>query len=140
VFSDGTTIVSKLIEGTYPDWQRMVAGLPASVCATVDKDQLEAVLARMAPIVNRTTHNVTLTIAPDLLTLTAASAEAGDIHEEIGCEADGTWSGSVQSQYLAVTLAAVPSDTIDMLVGSGMALIVHPHGRRDPRFMLALRR
>jgi DNA polymerase-3 subunit beta len=139
-FADGTTILSKLIEGTYPDWRRMVAGVSTGVCAIVDKDALEATLARIAPIVNRTTHSVTLTIAPDLLTLTAASPEAGDIHEEIACEADGTWSGDMQSVHLATTLASVPADTVDILVGTGMAMFVHPHGRRDPMFLMALRR
>ena len=103
-FKVGTvTLTSKLIDGTFPEYERVIPRDNDKVLRVGKKDFSDAV-ARVAAISSERSRPVKMTIAQDLLTLSAASPEQGTASEEL--DADRVKYGSdpieigFQARYL----------------------------------------
>ncbi|MCS6854796.1 MAG: DNA polymerase III subunit beta, partial [Elioraea sp.] len=82
-FAFGTvTLTSKLIDGTFPDYERVIPRDNDKRLRIAKKDFAEAV-DRVAAISTERSRPVKLAIARDGLTLSAASPETGRTEEEI---------------------------------------------------------
>ena len=82
-FKLGTvTLTSKLIDGTFPEYERVIPRDNDKVLRVGKKDFSDAV-ARVAAISSERSRPVKLSLARDLLTLSAASAEQGSATEEL---------------------------------------------------------
>ncbi len=82
-FSIGTvTLTSKLIEGTFPDYERVI---PANNdrLMQVDRKSLCEAVDRVATIATEKTRAIKLAIGPGSLVLSATSPEAGSAMEEL---------------------------------------------------------
>src|SRR5271155_1092263 len=81
-FKVGTiTLTSKLIDGTFPEYERVIPKDNDKVLRVGKKDFAEAV-ARVAAISSERSRPVKLSLARNLLTLSASSAEQGSAAEE----------------------------------------------------------
>jgi DNA polymerase-3 subunit beta len=82
-FKLGTvTLTSKLIDGTFPEYERVIPRDNDKVLRVGKKDFSDAV-ARVAAISSERSRPVKLSLTRDLLTLSAASAEQGSATEEL---------------------------------------------------------
>ena len=97
------TLTSKLIDGTFPEYERVIPRDNDKVLRVGKKDFSDAV-ARVAAISSERSRPVKMTLATDLLTLSAASPEQGTASEEL--DADRVKYGSepleigFQARYL----------------------------------------
>jgi DNA polymerase-3 subunit beta len=82
-FKVGTiTLTSKLIDGTFPEYERVIPRDNDKVLRVGKRDFSEAV-GRVAAISSERSRPVKLSLARDLLVLSAASAEQGSASEEL---------------------------------------------------------
>jgi DNA polymerase-3 subunit beta len=79
------TLTSKLIDGTFPEYERVIPRDNDKVLRVGKKDFADAV-ARVAAISAERSRPVKLSLARDLLVLSAASAEQGSATEELDGE------------------------------------------------------
>lgn len=76
------TLTSKLIDGTFPEYERVIPKDNDKVLRVGVKDFSDAV-ARVAAISSERSRPIKMSLAPDLLTLSAASPEQGTASEEL---------------------------------------------------------
>jgi DNA polymerase III subunit beta len=82
-FKLGTvTLTSKLIDGTFPEYERVIPRDNDKILRVGKKDFADAV-ARVSAISSERSRPVKLSLQRDLLTLSAASAEQGSANEEL---------------------------------------------------------
>ena len=79
------TLTSKLIDGTFPEYERVIPRDNDKVLRVGKKDFADAV-ARVAAISSERSRPVKLSLARDLLVLSAASAEQGSATEELDAD------------------------------------------------------
>jgi DNA polymerase-3 subunit beta len=80
--SGSVTLTSKLIDGTFPEYERVIPRDNDKVMRVGKKDFADAV-ARVAAISSERSRPVKMSLATDLLTLSAASPEQGTASEEL---------------------------------------------------------
>jgi DNA polymerase-3 subunit beta len=76
------TLTSKLIDGTFPDYERVIPKANDKVM-TVEKDAFSQAVSRVAAISTERSRPVKLSLDRNHLLLTAASPEAGQAQEEL---------------------------------------------------------
>ena len=79
---DGTILTSKLIDGTFPDYERVIPVNNDKIMTVECKSFAEAV-DRVATISTEKSRAVKLAVAPDTLTLSASSPENGTATEDL---------------------------------------------------------
>jgi DNA polymerase-3 subunit beta len=79
------TLTSKLIDGTFPEYERVIPRDNDKVLRVGKKDFADAV-GRVAAISSERSRPVKLSLARDLLVLSAASAEQGSATEELDAD------------------------------------------------------
>lgn len=121
-----TVVVSKVVDGTYPDYSRIIpTGWDTEV--TVNANDVKQAAALVSEVSGDRIRAVRVTVAADLVTLTVRSGI--DVGVE---EVDATVSGDevevgVNSKYLAEILKACNGDNAVMRFnGSGSAIVVKP--------------
>lgn len=114
------TIIGKLIDGTFPEYARVIP-TGNTKRATVDPKRFAEAVRRVRLISSEKVRAIKCHFASNALTLSMVSPECGDARETIRCELDGEpVSMCYNAQYLIDALdrfAAVPSCTI-MLEGA----------------------
>ena len=83
--SGSVTLTSKLIDGTFPEYERVIPRDNNKVMRVGKKDFADAV-ARVAAISSERSRPVKMSLATDLLTLSAASPEQGTASEELDAD------------------------------------------------------
>lgn len=117
----GVTLVSRLIEGDFPDYRRAFPGeqptrmrLPrASFLAAVER---AALIARhsMPPI-------VTLTASEEHLAISSREPDVGQVYEELPAKLEGAPSeASYQAYFLTEVLRAVDANDVILELGDGL--------------------
>jgi len=81
--SDGVELTSKLIDGTFPDYQRVIPAGNDKVLSLDSKEFAQSV-DRVSTISADKTRAVKLNIAKDKLTLTVVNPDSGTAVEEVG--------------------------------------------------------
>ena len=133
------TLTSKLIDGTFPEYERVIPRDNEKILRVGKKDFAEAV-ARVAAISSERSRPVKMSLARDLLVLSAASPEQGTASEEL----DGdriTYEFSpleigFQARYLNDITDQI-GDTVEFLFSDGSApTVVRESG--DPTALYVL--
>jgi DNA polymerase-3 subunit beta len=105
-------ITSKLIEGTFPDYNRIFAASRPQL-AVLDVAELAAAINRVATVGEERGQGVHFAFSDDGLKLKLANASLGEIEEDVACEYDGTPVQIEWSARKAKGLAgALSGDTI----------------------------
>ena len=123
-FKAGTvTLTSKLIDGTFPEYERVIPRDNDKVLLVGKKDFSDAV-ARVAAISSERSRPVKLSLARDLLVLSAASPEQGTASEELDGERVKYESGPLeigfQARYLNDITDQIP-DKVEFRFSDGAA-------------------
>ena len=117
---DGMVIISKLIDGTFPDYARVIpTGNERLV--TIDKDAMMRAADRVASISSERGRAVKLSIGNEAVTL-AARSEVGTAEDEVAA----TYSGEpmdigFNSKYLADALAVFADGPVTLALADGMS-------------------
>ncbi len=124
---------SKLIEGKFPDYQRVVPKGHANVLQ-VERSTLQAALQRVAILTNDKFKGVRLNLQPGLLRLTSINAEQEEAQEEIDVDYGGdTIEIGFNVAYLIDALANMTGEQVrlELQDGNSSALITMPD---EPNF------
>jgi len=111
-FRVGTvTLTSKLIDGTFPEYERVIPRDNDKVLRVAKRDFSDAV-ARVAAISSERSRPVKLTLSRDLLVLSAISPEQGSASEELDAERMKYEAGPLEIGFQARYLNDI-TDQID---------------------------
>lgn len=113
VQSGDTRVISRLIEGQWPDWRQVIP----STCATwvtAERDALIGALQRASLMCKDDLTAVTLKLDGGDLIITAAQAEVGEAREELTVQygGDGVLDVAVRPKYLRDALAVMSGDEV----------------------------
>ncbi|MBK8159269.1 MAG: DNA polymerase III subunit beta [Rhodospirillaceae bacterium] len=112
-FAD-VVLTSKLIDGSFPDYQRVIPTANDKVLE-VDRKEFRDAVDRVSTISSEKSRAVKLSLKPGTLTLSATSAENGSASEEIEVKYDGQpMEIGFNSKYLL--------DVADEIEGQGLEL------------------
>ena len=109
---DGITLTSKLIDGTFPEYDRVIPRDNDRVLRVGKKDFADAV-ARVAAISSERSRPVKLSLSRDLLVLSASSPEQGTATEELDADHVKYDSGALEIGFQARYL----NDITDQIAG-----------------------
>ncbi len=112
---DGNVVITaKTIDGTYPDYERVIPVDPPHV-ARVARSSLAEAIRRVSVLANEKTRAVRARFTSGMLELTATSAELGGGKEELACAYDGPeMTLGFDAKYWREALAAFATDEVSM--------------------------
>lgn len=107
------SLTSKTIDGTFPDYTRVI---PTSneITVTADVKSLSDAVDRVTTIASEKTRAVRMRVDDNVATFTVTSPENGTANEEVSCEASGPVDIGFNSRYLIEILKHVGSDAVEM--------------------------
>jgi DNA polymerase-3 subunit beta len=139
-FKLGTvTLTSKLIDGTFPEYERVIPAGNDKVLRVGKKDFSDAV-ARVAAISSERSRPVKLSLARNVLTLSAASAEQGTAVEELDGDRVSYDAGPLEIGFQARYLNDITdqiADSVEFRFSDGSApTIVQDSGDGSALYVL----
>ena len=84
----GIYLVSKVVEGKYPDYQQVIPK-QTEFRIKVERELLLECVSRVALVTSEKDNSITFTIKKDSLEISALSTEYGEAHESIAIQYDG---------------------------------------------------
>lgn len=87
IVGDGLTIVSKLIDGTFPDYERVIPQAN-ELAVVVDRDEMMKAAERVVTVSSEKSKAVKLSVAPGVVLLSARS-ETGTAEDEVATDYSG---------------------------------------------------
>jgi DNA polymerase III subunit beta len=130
-------LTSKLIDGTFPDYQRVIPkGNDKKL--TIDRAALTQAVDRVSTISSERGRAVKLTIAQDMVTLTVNSPDSSSAQEEVACvyEADHIDIGFNAKYLLDITSQLSGNVAIFMLNDSGSPTLISDSVDEDALYVL----
>lgn len=126
--ADGAVLVSKLIDGTFPDYQRVIPQQNDRLME-LDGRQFSEAVDRVSTVSSDKSRAVKLLIDNGMLNLASDSSEQGSANEQltINYSSDSMEIG-FNSRYLLEMMSQVESDKVQFLLGDATA----PALVRDP--------
>jgi DNA polymerase III subunit beta len=137
-FTIGAVVLtSKLIDGTFPDYERVIPTRNEKRLV-VDREAFAKAVDRVSTVSSERTRAVKLSIAEGRLTLSVNSAEAGSAVEELDVDyTDVAMDVGFNSRYLMDLLGELDGDEARFdLADSGSPAIVKDHGNPDALYVL----
>lgn len=81
-------ISSRLIQGKFPDYEKVIPASPAKE-ALINRDQIEEAVRRVSLMASETSHQVKFKLSKDQLAIDAQTPDLGDAHEELEIKYSG---------------------------------------------------
>lgn len=107
-------LTSRLIEGTYPNYQQVIPVLNGARME-IDRDIFEEALHRVAVVSRDQTQAVRLALTPDTLTIHAQNADVGEGTESIpAVVADKEFKAGFNARYLLDALRTCPGGRLQL--------------------------
>lgn len=107
-------IVAKVIDGTFPDYRRVI-GQAVDQPMRVDPEELRGALARLLVAGDRPDSAVLIDPAGEGVTLSMKASDAlADASEDVACEAGTQPRAAFNARYLVEMLQAIGGDTIEI--------------------------
>lgn len=136
-----TEVVSRLIEGPYPDYEKVIPKEIKNVL-TVNRDELNAALRRMMIFTNQVTRQIKFVLGKKNLELSSFSPEGEEAHEELPAAYKGeTFEVAYNGSYLLDILRHIETDEVVFdITGALSAVLIHGKGAREEqnRFYLLM--
>jgi DNA polymerase-3 subunit beta len=115
------TIVSKLIDGSFPDYERVIPSRNDKFI-TFDSDDMKAAVSRVSVISSERGRAVRVSVADDVATLTVSNPDSGTATDEIAVDYAGEpLEVGLNTQYLADMVAQFPSGEIRLALFDAMS-------------------
>jgi len=110
------TFTSKLIDGRYPDYQKVVPAGPMSMLV-LPREEFKDVLQRASILTNEKFRGVRLNIRPNTLTATAHNPEQEEASDEMSIDYNGPeLEIGFNVNYLIDAVNALPGDEVQLSV------------------------
>jgi len=132
-------LICRILEGTFPDYERVIAK-DNDKQITFDRKELTSAVQRVALLTGDRARAVRLNFSPEKLTISAANPDLGEAVEEVECGFDGAeFELGVNPDYLAHFLGAVESEKVrlDLKDESTQAIGVPVEGT-DQRYLCVI--
>ncbi|WP_367025494.1 DNA polymerase III subunit beta [Methylococcus sp. ANG] len=108
------SFAAKLVEGRYPDYDRVIPKAASRVAVT-DRFDLRSALTRVAVLSNEKFKGVSLEVGDGVIRLRAQNPEHEEAEDEVPAEVSGeTFSVGFNATYLLDAINAVASDSVRM--------------------------
>lgn len=137
-FTVGSVVLtSKLIDGTFPDYQRVIpAGNDKKL--TISRQDFAASVDRVSTISSERGRAVKLSIADGQLTLTVNNPDSGSATDELAADydADPIDIGFNSKYLLDITSQLSGTDAVFMLADAGSPTLVRDTGDEDVLYVL----
>jgi len=115
IVADDITMTSKLIDGTFPDYERVIPAKNDKI-VTVDRDAFLKSADRVVTVSSQKSRAVKLSIADGAVAFSAHS-EVGDATDEIAAAYDGeALEVGYNSQYLKDMLSVLPTGEVVLAI------------------------
>ena len=106
------TLVSRLIEGEYPDYEKVIP-VENGIRLTMDTQRLLSIVKRVGTMANPKTPGLTMETTGDVLKVKASTPEYGEGYEETQIKKEGNdISIGLNAQYLMDILKATDKDEV----------------------------
>lgn len=113
-----TTLTSKLIDGTFPDYQRVIP-TQHEMLATIDVQALSTSIDRVATVSGGERGRAVLfSFGEQVLKLTVNNPDAGEAEDQVTFEGQADLSIGFNARYVADALAHLPGDRFEIGLGS----------------------
>jgi DNA polymerase-3 subunit beta len=136
-FSNGVRLTSKLIDGTFPDYTRVI---PTSHTRTVDVDRtaLAASIQLVSALAERSNLRLGLDISEGQMKLSVSNPDAGTSSDEIGVELTGApVEVGMNPKYMLEILGAMSGDKARILIQDpGSPVVMRDIGDEDSVFVV----
>jgi DNA polymerase-3 subunit beta len=134
---DGAVLTSKLIDGTFPDYERVIPKDNDKIL-TVDRSAFAQAVDRVSTISSEKSRAIKLAVAPGQLTLSATSAENGSASEELEVVYDESEIEiGFNSRYLLDITAQIENDNAEFVMAdSSSPTIVRDSGDESALYVL----
>lgn len=121
--TDTIAITSKVIDGTFPDYTRVIPKGNHNR-ATIDAAELRGAVGRVVTVASERTSAVKMEFAADAVTVSHTSA-TGQAQDAVGAGYDGPdLSIGINGKYLAELLGQVTGDAVFDMGGAGDPVII----------------
>ncbi|WP_299436843.1 DNA polymerase III subunit beta [uncultured Rhodospira sp.] len=118
---DDSVLVSKLIDGTFPDYERVIP-INNDKVVEVDCATLAKAVDRVSAISTEKSRAVKMTVEKGQITLSASSPDAGSAVEEIEASYDGPpIEIGFNSRYLLDILSQIEGDAVRLIMADASA-------------------
>ncbi len=137
---DGTRLICRLIDASYPDYNAVIPKENPNVM-TVNRSEFLQSLKRIAIYANKTTNQVVLNIDEGSLTISAQDLDfSNEATEQLSCTYEGTaMSIGFNGKFLIDMLGVIDTDEVRMEMSSPTrAGIVLPGEKQDKEDLLML--
>jgi DNA polymerase III subunit beta len=105
-------LICRILEGTFPDYERVIAK-DNDKRVLFDRKALAEAVQRAALMTSDRARAVRLQFSPHQLVISAVNADLGEAVEEVACEYDGPeFRLGINPDYLSQFLAAVDTDRV----------------------------
>lgn len=133
----GIRFTSKLIDGRFPDYDRVIPDNEAHVLKA-DRDTLRHALQRAAILSNEKYRGVRLEFSPGKIKIQANNPDQEEAEEEIEVDYDGTdMEIGFNVNYLLDALSAVENSEVEFgLVDPGSSCVVRAPGDKDSLYVV----
>ena len=134
---NGVVLTSKLIDGTFPDYTRVIPTGNDKLLRIDPKSFFEGV-DRVATIATEKTRAVKMALEPDRITLSVTSPDNGTAAEEVSAEysADGFEIG-FNANYLKDILGQMEGDTVELhLADAGAPTLIRQDDKSPALYVL----
>jgi DNA polymerase-3 subunit beta len=136
--TDNTTMVSKVVDASFPDYERVIPK-DATKVLSVSREDLADSIQRMQVVGSKTRSAIQLEATFGKLEVSAKNPDAGDAHDEIDAEwgHDGPFVVGFQSKYILDLLNATEAENVDLAFKSHMDPMIF-RGEGDSQAMFVL--
>lgn len=136
VGGDEFELVSRLIDGRYPDYKRVIPDKFISL-VKVDKRELEK-NTRMAGIFASSISDVKLSVGKGKMEILAKNSDRGEINATLICELKNhPFDISVNYHYLLDGLKAIPTDSVVIeFTGNGSPIVLRGENIKDQVYVI----
>ncbi len=132
VRSNSTTLMIRLIEGKYPNYQQFIPQ-KLSQKVKINRESFLSSLKRVSLLSNHKSKAVTLTLSSGKMEIASNNPELGDAREEIDVEYTGKdLKIGFNAKYITDVLTAIQSEDIDFEMNDQLSPgIMKPHNSLD---------
>jgi DNA polymerase-3 subunit beta len=134
-----TTVITRLIEGPYPNYEQVIPKDNDRVCIA-DRVALTGALKRMSIVASDQTHRIRLSFNAGMCKLSATTPDLGEASDEIQVTYNGDQLDiGFNASYLLEILKQLPTDAVKLsFKAPEKAATLEPDGWDDPAKYLCL--
>ncbi|MEK7153939.1 MAG: DNA polymerase III subunit beta [Patescibacteria group bacterium] len=136
LYNDDFEFVSRLIDGRYPDYKKVIPEKFISL-VRVNKGEFERNI-RMASIFSSNISDIKIRTAKDLMEVSAKNSDCGDITSHLACELKNKpFEISVNYHYLLDGLKVIPTENVIVeFTGEGSPLVLRGDNLKDQTYVI----